>query len=348
MRFRKILLVVLVFILFLVIHTLYVAGVFKTITPHLEGTIVNTWYGIHGAEDMDADEAAGWVFISSADRWKTLSGLESNDGIYLLQPDSNTAPRKLPTTYTGGFHPHGISYLRSGDSAYLFVVNHNRGGDFVELFAFDRDTLFHLQSIADRMMCCPNDVVAIASDKFYVTNDHGNGSGFVRTLEDYLQLPFASLLYYNGGGFTKVVTGLKYANGVNVSANGERLYLTTTTGRNLLSYDRDTTTGALQFAHKMNLKSGVDNIDVDTEGNLWIAAHPKLLAFTGHARDSGKLSPSQVLKLLPANGGGYTVEEIWMDDGQTLSGSSIALRYKNHLFVGGVFQPKVVKIGLKK
>jgi hypothetical protein len=30
-----------------------------------------------------------------------------------------------------------------------------------------------------------------------------------------------------------------------------------------------------------------------------------------------------------------------------LSGSSIALRYKDELLVGGVFQPKILKIALK-
>jgi arylesterase/paraoxonase len=87
---------------------------------------------------------------------------------------------------------------------------------------------------------------------------------------------------------------------------------------------------------------------VDAEGNLWIAAHPKLLAFVGHAKDSLKRSPSQVLKLTPKAGSDYAVEEMWMDAGDQLSGSSIALRHRDELYVGGVFQPRVIRIGLKK
>jgi len=46
-------------------------------------------------------------------------------------------------------------------------------------------------------MISPNDVVAVAPDQFYVTNDHGYPHGFMLTLEDYLQLPASSLLYCN-------------------------------------------------------------------------------------------------------------------------------------------------------
>lgn len=333
-------------VLYLIVSTLHTAGSFKSINPHLEGTPTAIYTAASGPEDMDLDDATGSVFISSSNRWRNLRGQPSDDGIFLLQSDSAASPRKLITLFQGEFHPHGISFIRRDGHSYLFAVNHNPQGNFVEVFEYRSDTLFHLRSISDGAMCCPNDVVAISPDKFYVTNDHGTKGGFKRTLEDYLRLPFSSLLYYDGSKFSTAYDGLRYGNGVNVSNDGLKLYVTTTTGQNLLTFRRDTATGSIQLTNRLPLKTGVDNIDVDADGNLWIAAHPKLLAFVAHAKDSGKLSPSQVLKISAA-GDAYKVEEIWMDDGSTLSGSSIALRYKDELFVAGVFQRKIVRIRLR-
>ncbi|HSK14428.1 MAG TPA: SMP-30/gluconolactonase/LRE family protein [Phnomibacter sp.] len=349
MRFKWLLYILTAIIIFLVANILFVAGSFKKIEPHLRGDLLQAYEGIPGPEDMDLDETTGSIFISSCDRWRLQQGLDApTDGIYLLQPDSGQPPRKLTSTYAGAFHPHGISFIRMHDTAYLYVVNHSPSGDHVEVFDLRNDTLYHLRTIADEMMNTPNDLVAVGRDRFYVTNDHGYKQGVMRMLEEYLQLPFSSVLYYNGAGFAKVAGRLRYANGVNVSNNGTRLYVTTTIGRNLLTYHRDTATGQLTLAGRLPLKTGLDNIDVDADGDLWIGAHPKLLAFVGHAKDPAKLSPSQVLRLSPAPGDTYTVAEMMMDKGDNLSGASVALRYKDTMYVGAVFQPRVLRVALKR
>lgn len=324
--------------------TLHVAGSFRSINPHQSGTTEVIYGGLYGPEDMDLDEQTGTLYISSSDRWKNLRGIETNDGIWAMQPDSATGPRKLSTDYAGAFHPHGISFLRENTTPYLFVVNHNSSGNFVERFIIRRDSLIHQQTFRDPSMCCPNDVVGVSRQQFYVTNDHGSPKGFSRTLEDYARLPYSSLLYCDGGRFTTAHDGLKYANGVNVSPDGKKLYLTTTTGRSLMIFDRDPSSGGLTLTSQISLKSGADNIDIDSEGNLWIAAHPKLLAFVAHAKDSTKKSPSQVFRLTVNADNRYTVSEVFLDDGSQLSGSSVAVRYKEYLYVGCVFQPRILRI----
>lgn len=333
-------------VVYLVGDTLYVAGSFKSIEPSVAGEVRTTYTGIFGPEDMELDEPTGRLYVSSADRWKIQQGQPADDAIWVLDVDSATAPRRLADNYSGEFHPHGISFYRKDSVSLLFAVNHNAAGNFVEVFRIQGDSLLHQRSYADAMMCCPNDVAAVGEDKFYVTNDHGNPKGFKRTMEDYGRLPYSSLLYAEGGVFRTAAKGLRYGNGVNVNADGSRLYVAATTGRSVLTFERNAADGLLKLLSTFPLKTGVDNIDVDAEGNLWIAAHPKLLAFVRHAKDSTKKSPSQVLKLIPQPGDQYRVEEVFMDDGSLLSGSSIAVRYKDQLFVGGVFQPTILRIKL--
>lgn len=344
---KRVAIVIAALVIYLVLNTLNNAGVFKRITNHFDGTVVEIYENMPGPEDLDLDAESGLLFIASSDRWALQKGVASQDGIYVLQLDSGVVPQKLPTTYSGSFHPHGISYLKNDTAAWLFVVNHNNQGSFVEVFEFRNDSLIHLRSIKDELMCCPNDIVAVAPDKFYVTNDHGIHDGFFRTLEDYLLIPLSYLLYCEDHSFTKVYTGLKYANGVNISADGSVLYLTHTTGRELLTFNRNKETGKINLISTTELHTGVDNITVDIEGNLWIAGHPRLLAFVAHAADPDNKSASQVLKLSPVSPGEYQIEEIYMDDGNQLSGSSVALKYKDELFTGVVFESKLMRATIR-
>ena len=340
---KYILILVLFAIVYFVVNTLVEAGVFKTIENHSELTNTRTYNNIPGPEDLDIDEENGFLFISSTDRWKLRGGEQTNDGIYLLNLSEDTLPYKLHTTFTGEFHPHGISFLKKEGTDYLFAINHNKEGSSVELFRFLRDTLFHLVSFKADMMCCPNDLVAVDIDQFYVTNDHGYKDGIMRTMEDYLRLPKSYLLYFDGQSFKKVYEGLNYANGVNVSPNGKSIYITETTGRKISVLDRDLSTGELQLRFSKDLETGLDNITIDSDGNLWIASHPKLFDFVAHAKNNGDKSPSQVIKLSPKGDEDFTVTEVFLNDGEELSGSSTALYYNNQVFIGVVFENKLLQ-----
>ncbi len=91
------------------------------------------------------------------------------------------------------------------------------------------------------------------------------------------------------------------------------------------------------------MDSGIDNIELDAEGNLWIGSHPKLWTFTRHAKDAEKLSPSQVFKISKMKNDGYTVEEVYLESGDNLSGSSVAAVYGKTLLIGSVFEDHFLK-----
>ena len=346
---KKFLAILILVVAFFLIKLFYQAGQFKTIDAHFEGTVTHIYRNMAGPEDLQLDYISGNMFISSATR-RQPEGSDNNpdsyqDGIYLLNIHQDKIPELLPNTYEGEFHPHGISLLRKDSTVYLFAVNHNDKGDFVESFRFNNDTLEHLVSYSSPKMCCPNDLIATDIDKFYITNDHGTKSGLMRVIEDYLRMPRASLLYFDGEAFAKAAGPFNYANGVNMSPDRSRLYLAATTGGSVVVFDvKDD--GTLQRKGTTDLGTGVDNIDVDEAGNLWIGAHPKLLDFVNHAKDSTKYSPSQVLKLTPVGDCDFTVEEIYLNDGSEISGSSTAVYYKNELFVGVVLDHTMLRASL--
>jgi hypothetical protein len=128
--------------------------------------------------------------------------------------------------------------------------------------------------------------------------------------------------------------------GINVSADGKSLYLCATTEGVLHIYQRDVTSGKLKFHQKLKLGTGLDNLEIDSNGGLWIAAHPQLLTFVQHAQNSAKISPSQILHLIPDTVDGTDVKEIYLNLGEEISASSVAAIYNKRMLIGAVFDAK--------
>lgn len=315
-----------------------VAGEFKNIEPHFHGQI-HRIPGVVGAEDITIHPQTGVALISCDDRRATFRGEPTKGGIYAYDLRSpNPQLVNLTSEFEPQFHPHGMSlFFGENGQERLFVVNHRSDGDFVEIFDYIEGGLQYVESINGELMHSPNDLVAVGPRSFYVTNDHGSASEFGRTLEDYLRLPKANVLYYDGDRFRVVANGIKYANGININRDGTKVYVAATTGGKIHLYNRDKNSGDLDPFAEVEVGTGVDNIEIDSTGNLWIGAHPKLLTFVKHSKDKNKLSPSQVLKITLLENNQYQIAEIFLSNGEDMSGSTVGAVFENRLLIGSVF-----------
>jgi arylesterase/paraoxonase len=324
----------------LLVKTFYDAGEFSKINPHFKGE-VNTIAGVLSSEDITIHPQSGMAFISSCDRrarWSDNNQVRQG-AIYGFDLNSKIPNLvNLTAGFAGEFNPHGIGlWIGEGGTSSLFVVNHCRDGHFVEIFDYKGTKLVHRESVKGTLLHSPNDVIPVGPRLFYVTNDHGNSSRIGRTMEEYLQLAGSFVLYYDGESFRTVAEGLAYANGINVSPDGKMVYVAATVGQKIHVYERDKASGDLTLRHSVELGTGPDNIEIDESGHLWIGCHPKLLTFVKYSKDPRKLSPSQVLKMTIEQTGHYTVEEIYLSRGNPLSGSSVAVIFKNTMLIGSVF-----------
>jgi len=165
--------------------------------------------------------------------------------------------------------------------------------------------------------------------------------------EEYLQLARSYVLYYDGKNFRKVAEGLAYANGINMSSDGQTVYVAATVGQKIYVYNRDRSTGDLSLRSTIEAGTGVDNIEIDQKGDLWIGCHPKLLTFVKYSKSPGVLSPSQVIKVEKRTSGSYEVKEIYLNNGQLMSGSSVAAVFKDTLLIGSVFDERFLLCNLQ-
>lgn len=324
-------------------------GMFRTIKPHFQGTIEKMEVPVAGPEDITIDPQTGLAFISADDRRANLKNPGSRKGALFLMNlnDSVATLQDITPRALEDFHPHGISSWHEPDGRLLlFVINHRQieVTHVVERFEWRNDTLVHLESIADSvLMTSPNDIVAVGERSFYVTNDHYYAKrGLSRMLEDYLQRSIAYVNYFDGSTFRVAAEGIAYPNGIAASPDGTEIYVASSTGRKLLIYHRDGTTGTLVLDQTLNVGTGPDNIEVDESGSLWIGCHPQLLRFAAHAKDPAAHSPSQVIRLVPDGQRNYSIEEVFLNDGTSYSGSSVAAVYRHTMLIGSVFENSIL------
>ena len=333
-----------IFIFGFFIKTLFNAGEFKTLDPHFSGECFSVT-GVVGAEDITFLKN-GTALISSDDRRDSYLGKDIQGTIYSYKPGENTEGLiDLSPDVKGDFHPHGISvYEDHSVGTILAVVNHpssklfdSIGGHSIEIFHYDSDSLTHLRSVKDPLLVSPNDIVLINKDQFFVTNDHGSSSKLGQTLEKYLQLENSNVLFYNGMNFSVAATDLGFANGINISNDGTILYVAETIGKQLSIFEINKITNNINKKTSIDFNSGIDNIEIDHEGKLWIGSHPKVYTFSRHMKDSTVLSPSQVYRFSIDNSG-YNIDEVYLNLGEELSGSTVAAVYDRTILIGSVFE----------
>ena len=128
-----------------------------------------------------------------------------------------------------------------------------------------------------------------------------------------------------------------FANGINISNDGTILYVAETIGKQLSIFEINKMTNNINKKTSIDFNSGIDNIEIDHEGKLWIGSHPKVYTFSRHMKDSTVLSPSQVYRFSIDNSG-YNIDEVYLNLGEELSGSTVAAVYGRTILIGSVFE----------
>jgi arylesterase/paraoxonase len=326
-----------------ILQMVWAAGEFKTLEPHFAGACTPVT-GLLGAEDVTVHPGTGIAYISATDRRSVHAGEPGHGSIYAYDLTSDAPrPKNLTPDADEDFHPHGLS-LQVGDDGRdaLYVVNHAAGRHTIEVYDLLDGELRHRATLSDPLLVSPNDVVAVGRDRLYVTNDHANAPGLARTLEDYLRRSISTVVYYDGERFSVAASGLRYPNGINVSRDGERLYVASTTGGVVVVFRIDPESGELERRGTIPIGSGVDNIEIDADGDLWIGAHPKLLTFVQHTGDASLLAPSQVIRVSQPDADSPAVEEVFLSLGGDLSGSSVGSVHGDRLLVGAVLDDGIL------
>lgn len=338
--FRTLLVIVFLLLAF-VLYTFTSTGFFRDIN-NTENYDVIAEIALKGAEDFTISYSDRFMIISQDDRAGRRDQNASQGALYYLDLESaDFKPIKISGNYKLPFYPHGISLLKLDSAHYqLLVVNHAKRHSIVKFELFG-DSLVYMATYRDPSMISPNDVVALNEDAFYFTNDHGYKSKWGKLAEDYLGIGVSNVIYYDGK-YQVIADGINYANGINISQDRSQLIVASPRGFKLHYYTIEDN-GLLVHDHDLDVGSGIDNIELDESGDLWMGSHPSLLDFASYAAGKRTLSPSEIIKVSDEE----TVESLFVNDGSLMSASSVAAPYKELLFVGTVMDDKLVVLKKK-
>lgn len=304
--------------------------------------------GLIGAEDMEFDHQTATLYIAASNRRKSGNFRPDKGAIFRWQPDKEPAP--VPLDVQGNddaLRPHGIGlYRHPGGERRLFVVNHTSRGETVSIFRIETangiEKLATIREVRAPQFVSINDVAPSGLESFYVTNDHGRPPVLGHMWEDFAMLSRGSLVYFDGTSAQTVVSGLRYANGVTLSADRKLLTVAETTAYRI-KFFHHADDGKLQLVSERSIDTTPDNFSQDERGEFLIGAHPSPYQFIRYAASASDPSPSEVLSMhVTPDGSSQTFSTVLRAPGEVFGASSVAASHGPHLVVGGVFDRGVL------
>jgi arylesterase / paraoxonase len=324
------------------------AGLFTAVENAFPGRCAAVPLG-GSSEDIQVDRVRGIAYLSVLDRAKVNRGEAQSGTVMLLDLNlAEPAPRAALAYDPPGFRPHGLSLLqRSGMPTRLFAVSHRPDGSHtVEILEERGGQFFPEATIRDAAFVHPNALAATGPGQFYLLNDTADPERPAR--EFLLRRGTGTLYYYDGSGARLVAAGLGFPAGIALSPDTSRLYVGEALRKSLRIYARDPLSGALELLEEVALGTAPDNLNVDDDGVVWIAAHPQPFAFARHMRHPGERAPTQVLRFDPRGGrpeGGEAdtrLTQVYENTGAEISAGSVAARWREEFLIGAVLDPEVL------
>lgn len=326
-------------------------------------TVWNHWPGPcrtvppieHGAEDVGLTKSGLAVVTSGCDisyRGEITDPRmsEAEGKLYAFdfnKPDKNAVELKFKADFD--FVPQEISVWETESAIHFFVVNHRKEGDTVEIFKLKgtvaEPVVEHLQSVKDPLFTSLNDVIATGFDSFYATNDGYFRFSSLRVFERLLNLPWGSVVHFDGQK-TRTVLGKTFEyNGMDMSSDGRFVFIASPfVSSSITIYERSAETNDLTFHQEVVVGNLIDNIFYNPEtGDLWCGCAPKAHRMLEAFMNVDVWAPSFVLRVRPLGPKDrpfetYKVYDVFSDDGNLLSSSASATVKGNHLLIGSIHQ----------
>lgn len=319
-----------------VVYILISTGFFRTIDNKSNYEIAAK-IEIAGVEDITIDEDDDFAIFISYPRAAERDKKSFETGIYMMNLQNDKyQPKLISKDFDLPFLPHGISLIQLDSNHHkLFVVNHGEG-ESIEVFdLYDKDSLVHDKTLKHELIYSVNDIVALSEDEFYFTNDHYYKGKFGRLIENYLGLAKCETVYFDGQNYRVVDNTLAYANGINYDKKRSLMFIASPRGFLINVYER-MESGDLKYIESIDCGTGVDNIELDNEGKLWVGCHPSLLTFNSYNKGKKDKAPSELIKIDYREKGDYDITSTYVNDGSDISASTVAATYKDIILVGNV------------
>lgn len=300
--------------------------------------------GLPGPEGI-ALSSTGLAFISSLDRQSIVYDNKWKQGaIYVLDLNQSGAkPQQITKDLGFELYPKGISIFEErNEETTVMVVNHRSDGYYIEQFLWQDQVLKHVKSITSNKLVFPSHVSSISPDRFYVSNEYGLYTLTGHMIEEIFSLKSSNVLYFDGTDFKVAAKNIHHAGGLFADPVGQRLYLSERNGKSLKIYKLDPDTGLLSQRESKDLDTYPNNVSLDQQKQLWIAAHPQMVDYASHRLDPKKVAaPSHIIRIKLKQKQDH-VQSMLLTLNEGISASSAVVGYKDKFLIGASFEDKLL------
>jgi hypothetical protein len=268
--------------------------------------------------------------------------------------------------YQGDLDLHGFDVRDLGEKLRFWLINHKPpveattgkpldakivgANSTVEIFDLNKGStrLEHVRTVASDAIISPNDL-AVDDDGvgFLITNDHNTKVGTFRSLS--VLFGHGSISYCRsdtGKCHIAADKGFHVPNGITKGSDGLFYIAHTAKGKVTVHQLLDE---QLVQVDEIPLGIVVDNLSLDAEGNILVAAFPSLLKLVKAMDDPTTTAPATILMIRRVavqqegkDGKAYDVVKLVEDkEGKALPTTTIAVRDSKtrRLFLGGIAAP---------
>ncbi|KAF5393495.1 hypothetical protein D9757_000655 [Collybiopsis confluens] len=334
---------------------LAVLGVFRTPqTFGLDSSTCKRIPELQACEKIVLHQPTGLLYLACSDlnsrlQWSPAVDLfhtsrESNDDyVATYDPVTSKISRLNLSNFKKEISVHGMDVVPSeanADELYVYMVNHRSppagqdpkvvGADSViEIFKtkVGSDQLTHITTVSHPIIMTPNDVAGQADGKsFFVTNDHSSKVGFTRVLDMFRSTTTVGYCHVDQG--CKVAASkLLTSNGIARALN-DTLYVASGLGGKVTVFEKQAD-NTLLLTDVIPIGQALDNLSLDSNGHLWVAAFPKAFDIIEQiTKNTSHPSPVAAFRVSVNTGPNsfygekYKVEKVFEDSGTIVSGST--------------------------
>ena len=243
------------------------------------------------------------------------------------------------------FDPHGMDFLenKADGTIQLYVVNHAKGIESVEVFQYDSKSpknLVHLHTIHDQHFVCINDLTLIDENKFYITN-------FLKYCYYPVIIPIAEFYFgretgtviYHDNGKSKMVATCDSCNGITQSLDKRQVVVAAGSNTFLNVYEKVGEKGDLKLKERIDVAFYPDNLSTDhTTGDYYAGVQKQVAKLIAAAKNQTRVVTSSGVHVSKLHNGRYRVEEVFHDNGRSfVQGVSSVVHYNGQYLFGTVF-----------
>ncbi len=200
----------------------------------------------------------------------------------------------------------------------------------------------HRETFTNPLLINGNGVLGVGKRQFYVTQDTKYPmNGLALTVAAALGREAGALFHFDGKNWKTILDNLSLGNGLAISPDRKLLFVGETNKKRVRIYDGDIKSGNINFKTSYTLDLFPDNLQMDSNGNLWAAGFPNLLAMGERIKGRDIKVPVRIMKASFEGEKLKDLTKMLETTGEEFMAQTVVAPYQDKMILAGIFNTEI-------